>query len=273
MSDKGIKFYPSLHGRHVGLDLPTRDSMQKPLRAAGGLRQGSTGSQRRHAGPLTVEFWDDFTGDVIADQWNVVEGTDSATSDAAVLAGGIGGVLRVTTGDAGTGLAADMIQLTQALQWQASNGGLAIEARFKLSAITTCYVFFGFTDLVTLEAPVISAGSGNTLTTNASDAVGFMFDTRMTDDTWWLTGVAADVDATAQNTTLTPVADTYATFRIEVSTTGVATFFYNGKAVGTKMTGALTPATDLTPTLAVSKVSGAASMTLDLDYFHVSMDR
>lgn len=268
----GNDFYPSLHGYHVGLDRED-NAGRKRLRAAGGFAAGTLGKQRRFGGPNTVEFFDDFVGDVIADQWNVVEGTDSATSDAAILAGGIGGVLRITTGDAGTGLAADMIQLTQALQWQASNGGLRIEARFKLSAITTCYVFFGFTDLVTLEAPVISASSANTITTNASDAVGFMFDTNMTADTWWLVGVANNTDATHQNTTFAPVADTYATFAIEVSSTGVATFYYNGNAVGTKMTGALTAATDLTPTLAVGKLSVAASMTLDLDYMTVNMDR
>lgn len=268
----GNDFYPSLHGMHAGFDRED-NAGRKRLRSAGGFSAGVTGKQRRYGGPATVEVFDDFVGDVIADQWNVVEGTDSATSDAAILAGGIGGVLRVTTGDAGTGLAADMLQLNQALQWQASNGGLAIEARFKLSAITTCYCFFGFTDTVSLEAPIISAGSGNTLTSNASDAVGFMFDTNMTADTWWLTGVATDVDATAQNTGLAPVANTYAVFRIEVSSTGVATFFYNGNAVGTRMTGALTPAADLTPNFSVGKLSVAASMTADIDYIHVSMDR
>lgn len=268
----GNDFYPSLHGMHAGFD-PVGATGRKRLRNVGGFSAGVRGKERRYGGPDTVEFFDDFVGDVIADQWNVVEGTDSATSDAAILAGGIGGVLRITTGDAGTGLAADMIQLTQALQWQASNGGLRVEARFKLSAITTCYAFFGFTDLVTLEAPVISASSANTITTNASDAVGFMFDTNMTDDKWWLVGVAGNTDATAQNTTYAPVAGTYATFAIEVSSTGVATFFYNGSAVGSKMTGAVTAATDLTPTLAVGKLSAAASMTLDLDYFTCSMDR
>lgn len=255
------------HGNLYGLN----DKRQ--VQCGKGFRAGEHGSQVDYFSPSKVAFSDDFLGDVIADQWNVVEGTDSLTSDAAILAGGIGGVLRVTTGDAGTGLAADMIQLTQALQWQASNGGLAVEARFKLSAITTCYVFFGFTDLVTLEAPIESAASADTLTSNASDAVGFMFDTRMSTDDWWLVGVAADTDATAQDTTSAPVADTYATFRIEVSSAGVATFFYNGVQVGTAMSGALTAGTDLTPTLAVSKTSVAASMTLDLDYFHVSMDR
>lgn len=266
----------SLHGRAVGLAREGTVGQQKGRRklvSDGGFASGGKGRAYSHPSPTTVSFFDDFLGDVIADQWNAVEGTDSATSDAAILAGGIGGVLRLTTGDAGTGLAADMEQLTQALQWQASNGGLAIEGRFKLSAITTCYVFFGFTDLVTLEGPIISAASADTITTNASDAVGFMFDTRMSTDNWWLVGVAADVDATAQNSGYAPVADTYETFRIEINSSGVATFFRNGLQVGVAMTGALTAATDLTPTLAVSKTSVAASMTLDWDYAHISMNR
>lgn len=257
----------SIHGLELGL------GTDRQLICPGGFQTGADGSQFFMASPSKVVFFDDFLGDVILDQWNAVEGTDSATSNAAILAGGIGGVLQLTTGDAGTGLAADMEQLTQALQWQASNGSLVFQARIKLSAITTCYVFLGFTDVVTLEAPIESAASANTLTSNATDAVGFMFDTRMTDDTWWLVGVATDVDATAQNTTYAPVADTYATFRIEVSTTGVATFYYNGARVGTSMTGAVTAGADLTPTIAVSKTSVAASMTAELDYVYVGMNR
>jgi hypothetical protein len=257
----------SLHGRKIGLD---KDGA---LVVPGGIVTGEHGSQFWLPSPDRVSFFDDFNGDALDARWNVVEGTDSATSDAAILAGGIGGVLRFTTGDAGTGLAADMIQMTQALQWQASNGGLFIEARFKLSAITTCYAYFGFTDLVTLEAPIESAASADTITTNASDAVGFFFDTRMTTDNWWLAGVKANTDATHQDTGYAPVADTYAKFRIEIDSSGDAVFFYNGVQVGTKMTGALTAATDLTPTIAVSKTSVAASMTLDLDYIMVGMLR
>lgn len=257
----------SKHGDLLGLDADGR------LIGHNGFISGRHGSQLFHPSPSVVTFWDDFLGDVIADQWNLVEGTDSATSDAAILAGGIGGVLRITTGDAGTGLAADMPQLTQALQWQASNGGLSFQCRIKLSQITEVYAFLGFTDLVTLEAPIISAGSANTFTTNATDAVGFMFDTRMTTDTWWLTGVANDVDAVHQDSGFAPVADTYATFRVEVSAAGVATFYYNGKQVGTSLAGAVTAATDLTPTLAVGKLSTATSITADLDYVGVSMFR
>ncbi len=69
------------------------------------------------------------------------------------------------------------------------------------------------------------------------------------------------------------MADDYETFRVEVSAAGVATFFRNGNQVGTAMTGALTAAADLTPTIAASKTSVAASMTVEVDYVHVSMNR
>ena len=266
----------SLHGRKFGLGPEQVTGAMKGRQQAiseGGYISGVRGNQITAPAPGVVSFFDDFLGDVIADQINIVEGTDSATSDAAILAGGIGGVMRMTTGDAGTGLAADLVQATMALQWQASNGGLSFQTRIKLSAITTCYVFVGFTDLVTLEGPIVSAASANTLTSNATDAVGFMFDTRMTDDNWWLVGVANDVDATHQDTALAPVADDYATFRVDISAAGVATFFYNGNQVGTPMSGAVTAGTDLTPTIAVSKTSVAASMTMDVDYWHSAMHR
>lgn len=261
----------SIHGRGCGLG--EANAAGRQLVNRGGFVAGEHGSQFAMPAPGIVSFTDDFIGDALDARWNIVEGTDSATSDAAILAGGIGGILRFTTGDAGTGTAADMVQMTQALQWQASNGGLAVEARFKLSAITTCYVFFGFTDVVTLEAPIVSAASGDTFTTTATDAVGIMFDTRMSTDTWWLTGVATDVDATMQNTGVAPVADTFETWRIEVSATGVASFFRNGVQVGSAMTGAVTAAADLTPTFNVSKTSVTASMTADMDYIHVAMLR
>lgn len=267
----------SIKGRKLGLSAESTAGAAKgksKLVSDGGFVAGGRGSAIALPSPSTVAFFDDFTGDVIADQWNLLEGTDSAVTDAAILAGGIGGVLRLTTGNDGTGLAADQVQITQALQWQASNGDLVFQARLKLSAITTCYAFVGFTDLAaTLEGPIVSAASANTLTSNATDAVGFMFDTRMDDDKWWLVGVATDVDATHQNTGFAPVADTYETFRIEVTTGGKATFFRNGLQVGTQMSGAVTAAADLTPTITVSKTSVAASMTADLDYVHVAMAR
>ncbi len=241
----------------------------------GSAKGGSVYGQLPVSSPTHLTFFDDFTrGFDTTNVWTYTEGTDSATSAAALAAGG--GGLILTTGDAGTGLAADTCQLTtKNLFWQASNGDLTFEIRIKLSAITTCWAFVGFTDTVaaSLEAPIESAASANTLTTNASDAVGWMFDTRMSTDNWWLTGVAANTDATAQNSGYAPVADTYEVLRIVLDTSGKATFYRNGVPVGTIMSGAVTAATDLAPVIAVSKTSVAASMTATINYVGCSMKR
>lgn len=267
----------SVHGRHLGLSPEGKDGAHKGKRtliSSGGYSSGYHGNQFHLPSPSRVVYFEDFLGDVVPDQINALEGTDSATSNAAILAGGMGGVLQLTTGDAGTGLAADMEQITWALTFQASNGGLSFQTRIKLSAITTCYVFVGFTDLAaSLEGPIISAASADTITTNATDAVGFMFDTRMSNDTWWLVGVANDVDAKAQNSGYAPVADDYETLRIDVTSGGAADFYRNGIHVGTTMSGAVTAGADLTPCIAVSKTSVAASMTAEIDYVQVAMNR
>jgi hypothetical protein len=258
----------SLHGKLAGIG--PNDELIVP----GGLVLGEHGKQRRVGGPSTVELFDDFTAGLNTGAWLATEGTDSATSVAAI-AGINGGALRLTTGDAGTGYAADAEQITQnQLMWVAANGNLVFETRVKLSAITTCYAFFGFTDTVAaaLEQPIKSA-TGTTFTTNASDAVGFMFDTGMTSANWWLTGVAADVDATMQDSGFAPVADTYETLRIELDASGNAVFYRNGREVGTRMATAVTAATLLTPVMTASKLSVAASMTVDIDYVHTSMTR
>jgi hypothetical protein len=135
-------------------------------------------------------------------------------------------------------------------------------------------VFIGFTDQVgALEMPIHAAASANTLTTNATDAVGFMFDTSMDDDNWWLVGVANNTDATHEDTAETPVADTYAIFRIELSSAGAATFYYNGTQVGSAMTGAVTATVALTPVIAGFNRTTTGTPTITADYVYVSANR
>lgn len=267
----------SLHGRKLGLTAEGTGGALKGksvLASVGGFMSGERGNAIIHPSPSVVSLFDDFLGDVLRDPWNAVEGSDTDATQA-VLAGGIGGTLRLTSGndDANGTQATDASGVTSYLNWQASNGGLYMQARIKVSRITNAYIFVGFTDVITAELPVISAGSANTITTNAADAVGFMFDTNMTADNWWLVGVANDVDATAQNTGAAPVADDYETLAIEVNASGVATFYRNGLQVGTAMTGAVTAATDLTPAIYVSNADGTSAVTLDIDYINVAMIR
>lgn len=213
-----------------------------------------------------VEERDDFLGDVLADQWNGRVGSDPQCVTPTILADQVRGVVRAVTGDdAAATMAVNGVQLERALNWSANQGGLVLEAKVKMSAITAAAVFVGLTDQVAaLEMP-FTLGAGNALTSNASDAVGVLFDTAADTDTWWLVGVAADVDAAKQDTTLAPVADTYETWRIELSSAGVATFYRNGVAIGTTMTGAVTASVALTPVIAAFS-RGAASRNIDSDY-------
>lgn len=266
----------SIHGRKVGLSAESMAGGTKGKAALivdGNFAAGLHGNQFAFSAPSKVVLFDDFAGDVLSDPWNAVEGDTDGTQ--VVLAGGIGGLLRLTSGndDANGTQATDASGVTSYLNWQASNGGLAMQARVKVSRITDAYIFVGFTDVITVELPIISAASANTITTNATDAVGFMFDTNMTADNWWLVGVATDVDATAQNVGSAPVAAQFVELRVEVSATGVADFYINGLHVGTAMTGALTPAADLTPCVYVSNADGTSTVTLDIDYIQVEMDR
>lgn len=263
----------SLRGRFLGLDDRRR------LVAPAGFVAGDHGSQIALPSPGAVAFFDDFLGDVIADQWNVRVGSDASGNvpGAAIAAAAgnvqIGGVLRLVTGDATASMAVGGVQLEQVLNWQASNGGLSLEARLNLADSTSVACFIGFTDqAAALEMPIQSAASADTLTTNASDAVGFLFDTSMVNDTWWLTGVMADTDATAQNSTFAPVNGVFETLRVEVSASGAAAFFRNGKPVGVRMANALTSGADLTPVVAMFPRTTAVR-TLDLDYVHVAMNR
>ena len=99
-----------------------------------------------------------------------------------------------------------------------------------------------------------------------------LFDTGADDDNWWLVGVAADVDATKQDTTVAPVAGTFETWRIELNSSGAASFYRNNVLVGTAMTGAVTPSVLLTPVIAAF-ARGAASRNVDVDLLNVAQQR
>lgn len=258
----------SIHGMAIGLDA------SRKLIVPAGIMTGANGLQIPVPSSSTIVQFDDFLGDVVADQWNYVEGTDTTTADGAVVAGAVGGVFRLTAGDSAGSVAADGAELNSGmLQWKASQGCLSFMARVSLGSIASVSCFIGLTDNTSLEAPIQASGTANGITTNATDAVGFLFDTSMTDDNWWLTGVANDVDATAQNTGIAPVAGTYEWLRVDVDTSGNATFFRNGVSVGTAMSNAVTATVGLTPVFIVWPRTAVAGKTLDIDAVSIACNR
>lgn len=214
------------------------------------------------------ELFDTFdTGGTLA-HYELFNGSDAEAVDPVISAN----TLVMVSGNAGTGFAADGSQAIGDNGYTLNAGTTIVEARLKLSAITTVGMFFGLTDQKTaLEVPIESAASADTITTNATDAIGFMFDTSMATDNIWLVGVNNNVDETAQNSAIAPVADTYITLRLEVNASGDASFYINGAAVGSTMTTAAAVGVTLYPTLAVSART-TSSRTMTVDYLYLRQD-
>lgn len=215
-----------------------------------------------------AEIYDRFITGSSLSAYHLFNGSDAEAVDPIIAAN----TLVAVSGNAGTGFAADGSQLITDTGFTLSGGPVVLEARVKLSAITTVSFFFGLTDQkASLEVPIESAGSSNALTTNATDSVGFMFDTDMGTDNIWLVGVNNDVDETSQDSTIAFIADTYDTLRIEVASNGDAVFKLNGAVIGTTMTTACRTSVPLYPTLAVSART-TSSRTMTADYLYARQD-
>lgn len=222
-----------------------------------------------------VKIYDDFTGDLLTDEWNTQKGSEG-TAVVATINNQFGGVVRLVGGANAAGTyATNGVQLdTGALNLKAEFDGLAFVTRVKIDVLTNVALFVGFTDqTAALEMPINASGAAAILTT-ASDAVGILFDTTFTSIPRFLgVGVKADVDAAILDLGVAPVAATYVTLRVEVDKLGAASFFVDGKLAGkVKMTNAITPATLLTPVVATFS-RGAAIRNIDVDYIEAYCDR
>jgi len=161
-------------------------------------------------------------------------------------------LLSIVAGDANTSFAVDGSQLIGATGYTLSAGALVFETSLQSPGTLNRQLFIGFTDQTSaLEMPIESAASANTITTTATDAVGFMYDTSMSTDNYWLVGVNNNVDETAQDSGTVPVNNTDVVFRIEIDASGNANFYLNGAQVGTTMTTACRTSVPLYPTIAV----------------------
>ena len=220
-----------------------------------------------------VCLFDDFLGDTLNTDLYLIptKGSDGQTVDFAPLAGVTGGVIRGTTGDdAAASYAVNGIQIGGYLQWAPNQGGLEFEARVKISAITDIAIYVGLSDQVANLEEAASL-SGTTFTTNATDCVGFLFDTAATTDTIRAVGVKNDVDATHVNTGLAYVADTYRVFNIKLDTSGNAVYSIDGAVVAT-VTDAVTAGALLAPYVGAA-ARAAASRHVYIDYFLVQGNR
>ena len=220
-----------------------------------------------------AQWFDDFFGDTVNATYIAISGSDAEAVQAIVVEQF--GVYQLTSGDAGTGTAADLEAVHLGLEWQPDQGALVIEVRLHLDgAVTTARVCVGFTDdSTTVENP--ATVSGTTITTTASDAVVFCYDTDATTDEWYFVGVASDTDATGNAITGTaPTADTYQTLRIEIDDgCADARGYIDGTLAGTLTANACTAGTALSPFVSVDSADTATSQVIDVDYILVGAAR
>ena len=210
--------------------------------------------------------------------FNVVgQGIAEADSGAARLdSDGLSGVIQLTTTDEDIHCAG----LQTATMFDVGlMAPIVMETRFRMAAITDGEVFIGFsdvnTDLAIIEG-AICHGATTTITLTASDLVGFLYSSDLTDDDDWhmvynggtttgettSTNIDADDDA---------VAGEWQILRLEIDPNGTARWYIDGVLKQT-VAGAVSTTTDLCFNCLVESKTTAVK-TGDVDYIMISANR
>jgi hypothetical protein len=243
--------------------------------------------------PDTVAMFDDFLGDLVADEWATVKGDTGIAAPA--IANITNGVFRLAGSETQPVTSEGNAALTQGLfkQWKADMGGrkggrLRLSARIKAATIATTaeggrnHIFCGFSDSGGAEFPAYDTGAG--VISNAADLVGLLYapTSASYSDRW--TGVAAKSTAgdsgdqiVAPSTAIGPTSNVYQTLEMEVrngisDTGGAAHFWIDGKKIGT-INSPVASSTALTPWIGIWCQDTGFANQLDIDYVAISSPR
>lgn len=251
-----------------GMDFLDADVQDKPLL-----------TMRRNRGAyLDPEHYftdfDDFVGDALDARYSGAKGSDAEGLAPTVATTGAlraRGHMLMNSGDS-TVVAESVSILTKSLAYKPSYGEIYLKTAIVIDDITDVAINVGFTDVLattTLEEPF--SISGTTITSNATDAVCFVFDTAQTNDNWHIQGVKADADTAINNTGVAPLPDTTISLEMIISEAGNVEFFINGQSYGI-VGNAVTPTVLLTPVISVMART-TATRTLWADYLLITQSR
>ena len=228
---------------------------------------------RAYSPTYKFELFDDFLYQTITEAdtpWILNKGSDTEALDPAITAAECG-VIRLTTGDVDGAVANDGSQIIASIPVQADSGGLMLECRLKIvSAVTNISVNVGFTDTTSLEEPFTIGGS-DAITSVATDAVCFVYDTGADTDQWFACAVDSNTDDTGNATTaVAPTAGTYQKLKICVSPNGnYCTFYIDDVHVKTLSNAGVTPTVNLYATV-IACATTTTSKNVDVDYIRVT---
>ena len=159
------------------------------------------------------------------------------------------------------------------------NGVIVLEARVRQAALNTGEVFIGFSDVATDLAIIEGAichGDTTTLTLTASDIVGFLMASDLTQNSEWhavYNGGTTTGQTTSTSTELNvvAVAGKYNVLRMEIHVNGTVEWFVDG-ALKRTVTGAASTSVDMCLNVLVESKTTAVK-TLDVDYIKVWANR
>lgn len=215
-----------------------------------------------------VTLYDDFLGDVLADEWTP-SGNNGGTE---AITAGSGGTVTLTTG----GTDDDRSILSGGLNWYCAKNPV-MEVRCKVDRITGVGINIGFNDAVTegdnVLAASLDAGVATQTAGMSDDNALFLFDTDGSPDYWYYAaGKATAKGVPVVIGTTTPGADTYHTYRIALDTLGNARFYVDGLAVGF-LAACITTTDPLCPFVGVINRANTGAVILAIDYIKCWQDR
>ena len=242
-----------------------------------------------HGAKGRIEIFEDFTGP----EWIIAEtaasgaigafrivGQGVADTDAGVLINEtlLNGVATMTSPNASDN---DSVGLVTGTMFDvALMGTIVAECRVQFADLDTKEFFFGFSDLNTdvhsMEGVLIH-GASTTVTLTASDLVGFLLSSELTDDEDWhmvynggtttgettSTSIDADDDA---------VAGEWQILRLEIAPNGTARWYIDGVLKQTQA-GAVSTTTNLAMNCMLEIKGTGSNETADIDYIYISANR
>ena len=242
-----------------------------------------------HGAKGRIEIFEDFTGP----EWIIAEtaasgaigafrivGQGVADTDAGVVISEtlLNGVATMTSPNATDN---DSVGLVTGTMFDvALMGTIVAECRVQFADLDTKEFFFGFSDLNTdvhsMEGVLIH-GATATITLTASDLVGFLLSSELSDDEDWhmvynggtttgqttSTSIDADDDA---------VAGEWQVLRLEIAPNGTARWYIDGVLKQTQA-GAVSTTTNLAMNCMLEIKGTGSNETADVDYIYVSANR
>jgi len=215
-----------------------------------------------------VRLFDDFLGTTLDNEdWAANANGGGSVEVVEALPGGVIGLYT----DGGNG---DINNLFGVDLWVPSiQGTIIFEARVKPVTSIAQGIFVGLSDdnATTTEIPM-NLDSG-TLTTAATDGVGFVYDSQEGSN-WYACSVKNGTDGAQTDCGVGPTLNTYQTFRITVETDGNTRYYIDGKEVATSgaaRSAAVTTTAPLCPAIANMGIATAA--WVKVDYIFVTAGR